>query len=71
MATFAEIEDLRDWFIDSCGEFLAKIDVLNGDEPASTVNEIKAYAEQMHGCGLNLIKLLDDLLIAKKREDYS
>lgn len=71
MATYAEIEDMRDWFIDSCGEFMAKIDDLNGDEPAGTIEQINIRAEKMHEYGQELIGLLDELLIQKKRVEYS
>lgn len=67
MATFAEIEDLRDWMIDNCGEFLARFDVLNSEEPEVVIAHIKKSAENMHTCGLETTKWLNELLIQKKR----
>lgn len=69
MATYNEIEDLRDWFIDLCGEFLGKVDVLNGEEDQVLLATIRDTAEGMHQCGIKLIAGLDALLVAKKRAD--
>ena len=71
MATYSEIEDMRDWFIDSCGEFMARVDALNGEEPAATVQEIRTCSEKMHEYGQKLVGYLDELLIQKKRAEYS
>jgi hypothetical protein len=67
MATFAEIEDYRDWMVDTCGELLKKADALNGDEPEQTMVKFNDCIEAMHAKGLDAIKWLDELLVQKKR----
>lgn len=69
MATFNEIEDLRDKMIDNCGEILADADALNGDEDEVLVEKFRQCIEQMHMNGLDAIKWLDELLVQKKREE--
>ena len=69
MATFAEIEDLRDKMVDNCGEMLADADAINGDEDAATLEKFRAAIDAMHTAGLEAIKWLDELLVQKKRAE--
>lgn len=70
MATFSEVEDLRDWFIDTCAEMQAKVELLNGDEPADVLETIGQYADILHTNACEIIGLLDKLLILKKKDEY-
>jgi hypothetical protein len=69
MATYAEIEDLRDWAIDTLGETLARFDALNGEEPANVIEDIRQQLSQIESHGSRVVGLLDLLLIAKKRAE--
>lgn len=69
MATFAEVEDLRDKMIDTCGELLAESDALNGEEDATIIENFRNAISSMHLSGLEAIKWLDELLVQKKRTE--
>lgn len=69
MATFNEVEDLRDFFIDLAGEVLAKIAALNGDEPIGTIDAINSDADAAHQHVRQVICNLDELLIQKKKTE--
>ncbi len=71
MATYAQVEDLRDWFIDMLGEYSAKIDILNGDENQELRDEIQGHAEGMRTHGMRVIHDLCRMLVEKKREEYT
>jgi hypothetical protein len=68
MATYSELEDLRDWFIDLCGEFLARTDSLE-DESKVLLSTVRDAAEGMHQDGIKVIAGLDAILVAKKRAE--
>ncbi len=72
MATFQEIEDMRDWSEDTLGEFLKRIDLLNGDNgsPPEVLAQIMLHAEAIRKSGLNLIKELERLLVQIKRDEF-
>ena len=63
----SEIEKLRDWFIDHCGEILAKIDGLKEDGLCTSVAGVCDAGKAMVEDGLDAIQHLDKLLINEKR----
>lgn len=70
MATFSEIEDLRNWFEDTCGEMGAKLALLNGDEPAAIIETIVKHSETLRETVLLILNELEKLLIIKKQDEY-
>lgn len=69
MATYAEVEDLRDWCIKTIAEYLGRIDRLNGGEPAHLMKKINDETACIGGHAQTVIGLLDRLLVEKKRAE--
>ncbi len=70
MATFAEVSDLRDWCEDALGEFLKRIEVLNGAEDQVVLAQLLQDAEGVRTHGLGVIAKLEELLVLKKKEGF-
>ena len=66
---YNEIEDMRDWFIDLCAEFLAKSDTLSQATYPALVETVRNSAEAMHQDGIKVIAGLDAILVRMKREN--
>ena len=68
MATLAEIETLRDWFIDGIALIQKQLDDLDsGGEKADVIARVVAAGRAMHAAGVLVVAGLDELLIEKKR----
>ncbi len=70
MATFAEVSDLRDWCEDALGEFLKRIDMLDGEENQIVMAQLVQEAEGVRTHGLAVISKLEELLVIKKKEGF-
>jgi hypothetical protein len=71
MATFAEVSDLRDWCEDTLGEFLKRMELLDGDEPKSIMDELDKAVTCVNRHGVEVITCLEQLLVLKKKDEFT
>jgi hypothetical protein len=66
MPAFNVVEDDRDWLEDTVGEIVKRFKDYNGQENPELMAEIRGQVTTITTSGVDLLKLLEILLVAKK-----